>query len=243
MWYYYVNDQQFGPVNEEEIIRLIQIGTIGCDTFLWTEDFTDWMPAGQTKFSNLLANIPATAMARPAVYSYPIIRFQPHSLRKLWLWLAWLIGLGFPLCIVYIGLPAVIAGTVLGYILLYRSWLLIQDGNARTTPGMAVGFCFIPFFNLYWIYVAFVGLSRDMNTYCEERQIAAPVISEGMALAYFILNLLNILNLPLSFIPYVGIIFSLLLGIPVTVLYIILMKQFTDSGMSILDHKMQAAVQ
>ncbi len=239
MWYYYVNNRQFGPVNEEEIIRLIQIGTIGHDTYLWTEGFDDWMPAAQTKFTNLLANIPATAMARPAVYSHPTIRFQPNSLRTLWLWLAWLIGLGFPLSFVCIGLPAVIAGYVLGYILLYRSWFLIQDGNARTTPGMAVGFCFIPFFNLYWNYVAFVGLSKDMNSYCREREIAAPVISEGMALTHYVLNLLA----PLSFIPYVGIVFSLLIGIPATVIYIILMKQFTDAGMRILEHKMQATAQ
>lgn len=243
MWYYYTDDRQFGPVNEEEIIRLIQNGTIGRDDFLWTEGFNDWMPAEQTKFSNLLANTPATDMARPAAYSYPIIKFQPHSLRTLWLWLVWLIGLGFPLSFVCIGLPAVIAGTVLGYILLYRSWLLIQDGNARTTPGMAVGFCFIPFFNLYWIYVAFVGLSKDMNSYCREREIAAPAVSENMALAYYILNLLNLLIIPLSFIPYVGIVFSLLVGVPVTVLYILLMKQFTDTGMSILEHKMQATTQ
>jgi hypothetical protein len=239
MWYYYTDDRQFGPVNEEEIIRLIQIGTIGHETYLWTEGFDDWIPAGQTKFSNLLANIPATAMTRPEAYSYPIIRFQPHSLRKLWLWLAWLIGLGFPLSFLCIGLPAVIAGHILGYILLYRSWFLIQDGNARTTPGQAVGFCFIPFFNLYWMYVAFVGLSKDMNSYCEQRQIAAPVISEGMVLTYYILNLLT----PLSLIPYVGIIFSILLGIPTTVLYILLMKQFTDAGMSILEHKMQTTAQ
>lgn len=243
MWYYYTNNQRFGPVYEEEIIRLIQNGSIGRDAFLWTEGFTDWMPAGHTKFSNLLTNAPGAIMARPAAYSYPIIRFQPDSLRKLWLWLAWLIGLGFPLSFVCIGFPAVIAGTVLGYILLYRLWLLIQDGNARTTAGLAVGFCFIPFFNLYWIYVAFVGLSKDMNSYCREREIAAPVISEGMALTYYILNLLNLLFIPLSFIPYVGIVFSLLVGIPVTVIYIILMKQFTDSGMSVLEHKMQIAAQ
>jgi len=88
-----------------------------------------------------------------------------------------------------------------------------------------------------------VGLFKDMNSYCRERQVAAPVISEGMALAYYILSLLNMLFIPLSFIPYVGIVFGLLAGIPVTVLYIILMKQFTDAGMSILEHKMQAAVQ
>jgi hypothetical protein len=57
------------------------------------------------------------------------------------------------------------------------------------------------------------------------------------------MSLLNFLTLPLSFIPYLGILFSLLLGIPVTVLYIILMKQYTDAGIRILEHKMQAAAQ
>lgn len=236
MWYYYTNNQQFGPVSEEEIARLIQNGTIVRDTFLWTEGLTDWAQASQTKFSNLLAKVPPAAIARPAgtsyPYPYPVITFQPQSLRTLWLWLAWLVGLGFPFSFICIGFPAVIAGVVLGYILLYRSWLLIQDGRVRTTPGKAVGFCFIPFYNFYWLYVAFVGLSKDMNSYCQERQIAAPIISEGMALAYYIMSLL-------SAIPYVGILFA----IPAIVMYIILMKQYTDAGIRILEHKMQAAAQ
>jgi hypothetical protein len=247
MWYYYTNNQQFGPVSEEEITSLIQNGTIGHGTFLWTEGLNDWVYAGQTQFSNLLADAPATAVALPAgtayPYRYPVITFQPQSMRTLWLWLAWLVGLGFPFSFICIGVPALIAGTVLGYILLYRSWLLIQDGNVRTTAGQAVGFCFIPFFNLYWVYVAFVGLSKDMNSYCQERQIVAPVISEGLALAYYILFLIDFLTIPLSFIPYIGILFSLLSGIPTTVLYIILMKQYTDAGIRILEHKMQAAAQ
>ena len=234
MWYYITNNQQSGPVNEEEITRLIQNGTIERDTLVWTEGMNDWQQAVQTKFSSLLANVSPAAISPSALtpYPQPVITFEPQSLRKLWLWLAWLVGIGFPLCFVCIGLPAVIAGTVLGYILLYRSWLLIQDGNARTTPGKAVGFCFIPFFNLYWMYVAFVGLSKDMNSYCNERQIAAPTISEGMTLAYYILSLL-------SGIPYIGILFA----IPAIVMYVILMKQFTNAGMKILEHKTQAAAQ
>ena len=82
------------------------------------------------------------------------------------------------------------------------------------------------------MYVAFVGLSKDMNSYCNERQIAAPTISEGMTLAYYILSLL-------SGIPYIGILFA----IPAIVMYIILMKQFTNAGMKILEHKTQAAAQ
>ena len=31
----------------------------------------------------------------------------------------------------------------------YQAWSAIQDGHARTSPGRAVGFVFIPLFNFY----------------------------------------------------------------------------------------------
>ena len=37
----------------------------------------------------------------------------------------------------------------------------IQDGYARTTPGLAVGLMFIPVFNIYWQFVALKGLAED----------------------------------------------------------------------------------
>ena len=84
------------------------------------------------------------------------------------------------------------AGMVISHILLYRFWCVIQDGEARTTPGKAVGFCFIPFFNLYWIYVAIVGLAKDMNAYRTQWNIEGPRVSEGLALTWFVLSLLTV---------------------------------------------------
>ncbi|GHT22281.1 hypothetical protein FACS189419_04590 [Planctomycetales bacterium] len=67
--------------------------------------------------------------------------------------------------------------------LLYRSWAIIQDGDeVATTPGRAVGFLFIPFFNCYWAFVSLLGLAKGMNTYCRQRQIHAPVVSETVAI-------------------------------------------------------------
>ena len=57
------------------------------------------------------------------------------------------------------GLIAIITNSVF----LYQLWKLIPADIARTTPGKAVGFCFIPIFNFYWLSVAFKGLSEDMN--------------------------------------------------------------------------------
>ncbi|MCL2083615.1 MAG: hypothetical protein FWH04_10370 [Oscillospiraceae bacterium] len=62
-----------------------------------------------------------------------------------------------------IGYPMLIIGTVFWCMLLYQLWKQIPGDIARTTPGKAVGFCFIPLYNLYWGFVAFAGLGEDMS--------------------------------------------------------------------------------
>lgn len=53
--------------------------------------------------------------------------------------------------------------SVLILIYLYRAWKIVHPAHARTTPGKAVGFLFIPFFNLYWIFEAYRGWAVDYN--------------------------------------------------------------------------------
>ena len=57
--------------------------------------------------------------------------------------------------------------TVLVYIYLYRAWQCVAPEFARSTPGKAVGFLFIPFFNFYWMFQAFLGLAKDYNRTAE----------------------------------------------------------------------------
>jgi hypothetical protein len=74
----------------------------------------------------------------------------------------------------------------------YRLWKLIPSDIARTTPGKAVGFLLIPFFNIYWVFVSYVGLSQDMNETLRQ-QGSSYQVSEGWATAlcaiviYFVL--------------------------------------------------------
>lgn len=235
MWYYVRNSQRIGPVDQSDIEELIQNGTIVRQTLVWKSPMNDWKQAGVTeladKFTNV-APVPPGAFAAVRLYYDTMINFSPESLRKLWLWFAWLSGAGLPLIFIFIGIPAIIAGTVIYYVLLYRFWLLIQDGKARTSPGKAVGFCFIPFFNIYWIYVAVVGLAKDMNLYCKERNIEGPLPSEGLALAQFITILV-------SCIPYIGIPVS----IAALVIQIILTKQFVETSVKIMEYKGKKATQ
>jgi ABC-type Mn2+/Zn2+ transport system permease subunit len=77
---------------------------------------------------------------------------------------------------------------VFSSLILYRGWSAVQDGSAQVTPGKAVGFCFIPFFNLYWNFVAHVGLMKEFNRLADSRGRPDQKVNEGLALTYSILT-------------------------------------------------------
>ena len=73
------------------------------------------------------------------------------------------------------GLLAVVSGllaVVFGLRILHKLWSLIPTHKAKTTPGKAVGFLFIPFFNLYWNFVAIYGLAKALNTETGRRSVS-----------------------------------------------------------------------
>lgn len=80
---------------------------------------------------------------------------------------------------------------------IYRYWTTLQGGNARTTPGKAIGFLFIPFFNFYWVYQCIIGLRNDMNKYIANHRTDIPPIRDSNYL---------VITLTLSLIPYVNLI-------------------------------------
>ena len=91
-----------------------------------------------------------------------------------------------------------VAYTVMLLIHVYKTWAAIQDGYARTGPGKAVGFLFIPFFNIYWMFPAIYGFAKDYNAHVERRGMAAPPLPKGLHLTYCILACC-------SMIPYLGV--------------------------------------
>ncbi len=100
------------------------------------------------------------------------------------------------------GLICSVLGVVFLCILLHKLWTAIQDGPARTTPGKAVGFLLIPFFNFYWIFQAYWGWAVDYNKYRQSARLDVNPVSEGLPLAMCILTIC-------SFIPVIGLFASL----------------------------------
>lgn len=110
--------------------------------------------------------------------------------------------------IMILGGICALIGTICGYIIVYRAWLAIQPGGARTTPGKAVGLLFIPLFHAYWIFVTFPCWANDWNRIRGSygNLIAAPLVSYGIFLAFPIMvlcgaiPLIGLLTLPISMI-------------------------------------------
>ncbi|MEO1477420.1 MAG: DUF4328 domain-containing protein [Bacteroidota bacterium] len=166
---------------------------------------------------------PAGKLIRP--WSYP-----PQTFKSLYTWWLILLIAGVLLTIVLIGIPLIIAAVIVFYVFLYKAWNQLQDGSQRTTPGKAVGFMFIPFYNLYWIFVAVHGLAQDLNGYARRHSVQMMPVSESLSLAYCIVLLCTIL-------PYIG----FLAALAALVLGIILMTQFKNASMQIAQHNGQRA--
>ena len=60
---------------------------------------------------------------------------------------------------------------VFGLRILHKLWSLIPTHKARTTPGKAIGFLFVPVFSLYWDFIAIYGLAIALNTETGRRSV------------------------------------------------------------------------
>ncbi len=83
--------------------------------------------------------------------------------------------------------------------MLYKTWAALPVSHARTTPGKAVGFMFVPFYNLYWVWNAYVGFARDFNRYVKEVDPQEQPQPDGFYLAFCIFHFY--LAILLSFVP------------------------------------------
>jgi ABC-type dipeptide/oligopeptide/nickel transport system permease component len=88
---------------------------------------------------------------------------------------------------------------ILTLVYLHRAWAYIQDlPNVFTTPGKAVGFLFIPLFNVVWLFFAYYNWAGDYNLRCALVSTKSfPKVSESLFLSFCILS---VVGLPILYI-------------------------------------------
>jgi hypothetical protein len=103
------------------------------------------------------------------------------------------------------GLPALgvlllLAGWIGAGVWLYKAWgsvpeaMRFTDAGRWITPGQAVGYMFIPFYNFYWVFVANLGLCEAVNRTLLAHG-AQPRAPRGLAVAACVVHLIPYCNL------------------------------------------------
>jgi len=136
---------------------------------------------------------------------------------------------GSPTILTLIAIPLWIVGIVYWCMLLYQLWKLIPAHIARTTPGKAVGFQFIPIFCYYWCFVAYWGLSKDMNETLRQRKTQYRV-SEGLGLTCALVCVVCVTT-----VLFPVVVVDLLAGFVSLVVCILFAKSVKDGGIALLE--------
>jgi hypothetical protein len=72
-------------------------------------------------------------------------------------------------------------------VIVRRGWASIDGGSIGMNPGKAQGFLWIPFFNFYWVFPAFVSLATQTNAKADAENIPEAKITRGFGLVIAIL--------------------------------------------------------
>ena len=108
------------------------------------------------------------------------------------------------LIVAIIMVALLIASQVFALFVQYHIWKKIIERFKKhpdlepriNSAGKAVGFQFIPFYNLYWIFPAYHGMATDINRIASKEKLNIR-LSEGLGLVIPIFTLIGL-------IPYVG---------------------------------------
>jgi hypothetical protein len=91
-----------------------------------------------------------------------------------------------------IGLPISVLATIFTCILHYNCWQAVPIKHRRTTPGKAVGYLFIPFFNLYWLFISFPALAKGFSNYAREAKDTEIGDQSNLAIAYAVVTIFSL---------------------------------------------------
>jgi hypothetical protein len=220
MWYYAIGQERKGPVSQEEMEALITSGKLTHGTLVWREGMPQWVPLSASPLAHIPGAVPdpvpyvegRTVTPGTSPWRGPDMSCGPDGtdlmFRNWWLSVGAILVSGGILAAGAVGevIPVIVIGALLTLAsvvfqiifyckFMYRCWMLVSDGKARTSPGYAVGLNFIPLFNFYWQFIAYWGLALEMNRVIDEYRIPAPRPNTQLALAYCILSVGGVMPL------------------------------------------------
>ena len=105
------------------------------------------------------------------------------------------------------GLLFAIYSGIIMFLFIYNIWKIIPAAYARTTPGKAVGYMFIPLYSFFWIFQVLYGWAIDFNMNARRLNRNWPIASESIGRAASILWVVGSL---VGILTWIGIPFQLI---------------------------------
>jgi hypothetical protein len=90
--------------------------------------------------------------------------------------------------LLFVAWVPMLIGAIMSLTYFYKGWAALQDGHARTTPGKAIGFLFIPIFSIYWMFIAIGAWGSEYNKFAGRNGVQGFRASEGLFPAHIILS-------------------------------------------------------
>ncbi|MDO4569564.1 MAG: DUF4339 domain-containing protein [Planctomycetia bacterium] len=219
MWYYELNRQQCGPVSEEEVKSLLARNILSPQSLVWRQGMQDWAPAHSIPaFMQAYQGGAAAPVGTPPFGAQPfgaqpsatqqlggrvptvgdhIPGYQQPSPEQLRSWFRWMIIctiVGALTCIILIGIPILIVGMVCMCKLMYHLWAAMPQRETQTSPGCAVLYFFIPFFNIVWSFMFWLAIVKN-NENMLKMIGRPPLVKSEHALIVLVLMLIPYANL------------------------------------------------
>ena len=206
-WWLSSGDKPEGPFHAEHVAEWLKSGQISPDTTACREGGQEWKRLSEVdEFAQLVPPPPprsegppppppnAPPKATPAAINGSTggVRAKFGLLTAAIVLSACSIGLELisiedtgeeftPLSLLY--LCVAIAAVITWAIFHFHLWGLLPSQYADTTPGKAVGFLFIPFFNCYWVFRSLVGVNNGLNRIADTHQLSGTRANLGLAIA------------------------------------------------------------
>jgi predicted Zn finger-like uncharacterized protein len=110
-----------------------------------------------------------------------------------------------------------IGSVLIELLLFYKMWAAIRDKQVSISPAKAVGFLFIPVFNIYWALLMLTGFAEDYNAFIQRRTIKAKELPITIFLIYAFMFILAafVVTIPMICVfGFIGLISRAFIGYP-----------------------------
>jgi hypothetical protein len=95
-----------------------------------------------------------------------------------------------------------VCSVLIELLLFYKMWAAIADKQTSIAPAKAVGFLFIPVFNIYWALNMIMAFAENFNSFIERRSLKTGELSLNLFMLYAFLYMLTMVFVTL---PMLGV--------------------------------------